>query len=426
MKKVISLLLVFVFLFSLVACNNTSTTNDPDQTTTAQTTTAQTTTVQTTDNNGGNSSTVQGKIKIGATGPLTGPAAIYGVTVNNSVKLAIDQINAIAMNEGELGVKLDFLMVDDVHDATKIPNAFSQLMQAGMQISLGTVTNSCGLLFKDYAKEANLFFLTPSATADEIVEFSNGYQMCFSDSNQGTDAAKYFNENCADKKIGIFYKADLEYSVGITNEFKAALSDSLKANIIEASFTGDTSIFDSQIDILKDCDIVFMPVYYTEASYFMSQANLVDNSIKAYYGCDGFDGIDLIDGFNINYIPQEICRFSQIDMNATEGAAKDFVDAYVAAYGEAPNEFGAAAYDSVWAIYEALKVAKSKGADISPTTSASDMCEILKGVFSDDSFVFHGITGKPEADGRSNISWNSDGTVSKEAVKVIIKEKTVG
>ncbi|MBE6531454.1 MAG: hypothetical protein E7679_05140 [Ruminococcaceae bacterium] len=424
MKKFISLFLVFIFLFSLMACNDTSTTNDPDQTTTAQTTTQ--TTAQTTDNNGGNSSTGQGKIKIGATGPLTGPAAIYGVTVNNSVKLAIDQINAIAMNEGELGMKLDFLMVDDVHDATKIPNAFSQLMQAGMQISLGTVTSRPGLEFKSLSDQYNVFFLTPSATADEIVEFSNGYQMCFSDSNQGTAAAKYFNENCADKKIGIFYKADLEYSVGITNEFKAALSDSLKANIIEASFTGYTSSFYSQIDALKDCDIVFMPVYYTEASYFMSQANLVDNSITAYYGCDGFDGIDLIDGFNINYIPQEICRFSQVDINVTEGAAKDFVDAYVTAYGEAPNEFGAAAYDSVWAIYEALKVAKSKGADISPTTSASDMCEILKGVFSDDSFVFHGITGKPEADGRSNISWNSDGTVSKEAVKVIIKEKTVG
>lgn len=424
MKKFISLLLVFVFLFSLIACNDTSTTNDPEETTAAQTTTAQTTTAQTTDNNGGISPTGQGKIKIGATGPLTGPAAIYGKIVNNSVKLAIKEINAIAMNEGELGVKLDFLMVDDVHDATKIPNAFSQLMQAGVQISLGTVTNSCGRLFKDYAKEANLFFLTPSASADEIVEFSNGYQMCFSDSNQGTAAAKFFNENFADKKIGMFYKSDDEYSVGIRNKFKAALADSLKANLTEASFTGYTSIFNSQIDALKDCEIVFMPIYYTPASEFMTQAKDVDNSITAYYGCDGFDGIDAIYGFDISRIPQEICRFSQIDINATEGAAKDFVDAYVTAYGEAPNEFGAAAYDSVWAIYEALKVAKSRGADISEATSASDMCEILKSVFSDDSFVFHGVTGKPEADGRSNVSWNSDGTVNKAPVKVIIKERS--
>ena len=53
--------------------------------------------------------------------------------------------------------------------------------------------------------------------------------MCFTDSNQGTASAEYFNRNFAGKKIGILYQADNDYSVGINNNFKANLDDSLKA-----------------------------------------------------------------------------------------------------------------------------------------------------------------------------------------------------
>ena len=51
------------------------------------------------------------------------------------------------------------------------------------------------------------------------------------------------------------------------------------------------------------------------------------------------------------------------------------------------------------------------------------MCEILKEVFNSDSFEFRGITGKCEGNEKSHISWSEDGTVVKEAIKYIVKEK---
>ena len=39
---------------------------------------------------------------IGATGPLTGDAADYGITVNNGAKIAIDEINAAGGLNGVL------------------------------------------------------------------------------------------------------------------------------------------------------------------------------------------------------------------------------------------------------------------------------------------------------------------------------------
>ena len=363
------------------------------------------------------------KIKIGLTGPLTGGASIYGIAVNNAAKLAIKEINDAG---GLDGILFELEMLDDKHDATTVENLYAKLYESGMQISLGTVTTAPGLNYKKFAKEDNVFFLTPSATGDAIPEFANGYQMCFADSNQGTAAAKFFNENYTGKKVGVFYKSDDEYSVGIYNNFKANLDASFgDISATTAPFTGNASTFDSQIQILKDCDVVFMPIYYTPASQFMTQANSVENNIQIYYGCDGFDGIDAIDGFDIKTVKQEVSYLSHFNSTATEGPAADFIAKYNAAYDEEKeplNQFGAAAYDCVYAIYEALKVAKAQGKKIEANTSASDFCEILKEVFNSDSFVFHGITGKTEGNNKSDISWSTDGTVQKEAIKYIVKE----
>ena len=360
------------------------------------------------------------KIKIGLTGPLTGGASIYGIAVKNAAQLAINEINAAG---GLDGILFDFVMLDDKHDATTVENLYAELYEGGMQISLGTVTTKPGLEFKSFSKEDNVFFLTPSATGDKIPEFENGYQMCFADSNQGTAAAKFFNDTYKGKSVGIFYKSDDEYSKGIYDNFKKNLDSSF--DVKEAPFTGDGTTFDSQIQNLKDCEVVFMPIYYDPASAFMSQAKSVDNSIKVYYGCDGFDGIDAIENFDINSIPQEVSYLSHFNSTATEGPAADFIKKYNDAYDEAKeplNQFGAAAYDCVYAIFEALKVAKADGEKINANTSASDFCDILKGVFTSDTFEFHGISGKTEGNNKSTISWGADGTVQKEAIKYIVKE----
>ncbi|MBO5295715.1 MAG: ABC transporter substrate-binding protein, partial [Clostridia bacterium] len=249
--------------------------------------------------------------------------------------------------------------------------------------------------------------------------------MCFADSNQGTAAAKFFNENYKGKTVGVFYKSDDENSDGIYKNFKQALDASF--SLVEATFTGEASTFDSQIQLLKNCDIVFMPIYYTPASQFMKQANSVENSISVYYGCDGFDGIDAIEGFDISTVKQEVSYLSHFNSNATEGPAAEFIAKYKARYDvskEPVNQFGAAAYDCVYAIYEALKVAKNNGKEITANISASDLCNILTEVFNSDSFVYRGITGKCDGNERSYISWSTDGTVQKEAIKYIVKEKT--
>ena len=361
-----------------------------------------------------------GTIKIGFSGPLSGDAAMYGIAVKNSAQMAIDEINA---KGGLNGVKFELIFRDDVHDATNIERNFTQLLADGMQISLGTVTTKPGLAFKALAKEQNLFYLTPSASGDDIPVPSMGYQMCFADSSQGKAAADFLNRDYAGKKIGVFYKSDDDYSKGIYEKFELTLSAELKANMVVASFTTGTSTdFSAQVNALKDCDVIFMPIYYTPASLFMTQGVGIVKANAIYYGCDGLDGIDAITGFDITTIPQKISYLSHFNSNATTGAAAKYIADYKAKFGEtAPlNQFGAAAYDCVYAIYEALKVANAES-EISADLSPAEYTAILTKVFN-GGFVFHGVTGEATASGKSDISWNANGYVNKTAVSYVVKE----
>ena len=349
---------------------------------------------------------------IGVSGPLTGDAAIYGVAVKNAAQMAVDEINAAG---GLNGIKFKLVATDDMHKADKVSTNYSSMLEGGMQVSLGTVTTAPGLEFKNLANDDNVFFLTPSASGDKIPEFPNGYQMCFADGNQGKVAAEFVNKHYDGQTIGAFYKSDEDYSKGIFKQFKENLSSSI--TVIETSFSNaNATDFSVQRDTLKDCKFIFMPTYYGPASTFMQQAKDVLAADAVYYGCDGFDGIDNIKGFDINTIPQKITMLSQFNSKATDGAAKTFIDKYVEKFGkETLNQFGASAYDCVYAIYGAMKKAIDSGKEIPVTISASDLCDILKEQFEGGYTLENAVTG-------DKITWDKSGYVNKSAIQYVIKE----
>ena len=347
---------------------------------------------------------------IGLSGPLTGPAAIYGLGVQNGAQLAVDEINAAG---GLNGIKFKLEATDDMHDATKVATNYSSLLEKGMQVSLGCVTSAPCAEWTNLSHEDNVFFLTPSASNDDIPKYDNGYQMCFADGNQGKAAAEYVNENFAGQTIGVFYKSDDNYSNGIFEQFKKNVSSDV--TLVSTVFTdaGATS-FDSQINELKDCKFIFMPIYYTPASLFMTQAKGVIADDAVYYGCDGFDGIDTIEGFDLSSVPQQVSMLSHFNSKATDGKTAEFIKTFTDKYGtDTLNQFAASAYDCVYAIYQAMSEAKVD--DV--TISASDLCDILKDKFQNGFAFKNAVTG-----GGNDVTWDANGYVNKTAIKFIIKE----
>ena len=355
--------------------------------------------------------TAEGTIVIGLSGPLTGEVASYGLGVQNAANMAVEEINAKGGLFGKIKFRLESM--DDKAEPSQVATTYSALLNKGMQISLGCVTSGACAEFAKAAKGDGVFFLTPSASNDDIPKGSNAYQMCFADGNQGAASAEYVNANYTGKTIGILYCAGDNYSEGIYSQFKDKLDQSI--TVVEASFSKDATDFSSQVSILKDCEFVFMPIYYGPASKFMIEAKKHENSMKIFYGCDALSGIDTIEGFDT--IPQEISYLSEFDANSSEEATKTFVESYKAKFnGETPSQFAAAAYDCVYALYEALNAAgESK---VSASMSAEQFCQVLKEQF-DGSFTYSGVTG-------SNMKWTRStsgaGYVEKTATKFVVKE----
>ncbi len=358
-------------------------------------------------------------IVIGLSGPLTGGAATYGIAVENSAKMAIDEINAAGGLKN--GVLLSLASYDDAHDSTKVATNYAAMDEAGMQVALGCVTSNPCLEFVKLSNDNKVFFLTPSASANSVVESGNhAYQMCFADDNQGKVAAEYVNTLQKEGKLGklgILYKTGDPYSEGIYNQFVASLDASIGTPVV-ATFTGadETVNFDTQVTTLKDCEFIFMPIYYTPAAAFMGAAKGKVADSAVYYGCDGFDGIDTsVEGFDITQIPQAVHMLSHFNSKATEGKAADYIAKYKEAYPNGPlNQFGASAYDCVYALVAAMNKAIDEGKEITADIAAADLCEILTEQFK-AGFPFSGATG-------DNITWDADGFVAKEAIAYVIKD----
>ena len=357
----------------------------------------------------GNKTSGSGEFVIGMSGPLTGGAAVYGVAVQNAAQMAVDEINAAG---GLNGIKFKLIATDDQNDPTKVATNYATLLEKGVHVSLGTVTTKPGIEFKSLSKQDNLFFLTPSASGDDVPEFVNGYQMCFADSDQGKVAAEYVNTLNLDK-IGVFFKSDDPYSDGIYKNFTANLKKEI--TVVETQFTdANATDFSAQITQLKECSFIFMPIYYQPAAIFMKQAKDIMAKDAIYYGCDGFDG--LAGEMDLTTITQEVSMLSHFDANSKEGKAGEFISKYTEKFGtETLNQFGASAYDCVYALYGAMKELIDEGKDVTPETSASDLCEMLKAKFNGGFTFAEGATGK-------NITWHETGKVNKVATKYTLKE----
>ena len=341
MKKTIAVVMAaLMLLVGAVACTATQTPAATTQNTGDST--AQTESTGTTQT---------GVIKIGATGPLTGGAAIYGLACQRAAQIAVDEINALG------GLQFELRYEDDAHDAEKAVNAYNALKDWGVMATLGSVTTAPALQTSQLCFEDGIFFLTPSASAATVTEGKdNAFQMCFIDPTQGTAGADYIKEKNLGTKIAVIYKNDEDYSTYIYQNF-AAEAEKLGLEIVSTTtFTADSqSDFSVQLGDAQanGADLVFLPMYYEPASLILAQANQMGYA-PTFFGVDGMDGILTMEGFDAK-LAEGVILMTPFDANADDEKTKSFVKKYNDAWGEDPNQFGADAYDCVYAIYQACQ-----------------------------------------------------------------------
>lgn len=339
--------------------------------------------------------------KVGGIGPVTGGAAVYGQAVKNATELAVNEINALG------GVQFEFQFEDDEHDAEKSVNAYNSLKDWGMQMLLGTVTSAPCIAVAAETANDNMFQLTPSGSAVECVQNPNTFRVCFSDPNQGTASAQYIGENKIATKIGVIYDSSDVYSSGIYEKFAAEAANQGLEIVSAEAFTADSKTdFTVQLQKAKDAgaELVFLPIYYTEASLILTQANGMGFA-PMFFGCDGLDGLLNVEGFDTS-LAEGVMLLTPFAADSDDELTQKFVAAYKEAYGDTPNQFAADAYDGMYAIKAAIE--KS---GVTPDMSVSDICDAMEVAMTEISI--DGLTGE-------GMTWTADGEPNKapKAVKI--------
>ena len=383
MKKIITVLLAIMCMFTLCACG------------------------------GGGGDTPAGDngdgtitIKIGGSGPLTGDAAAYGLAVRNAAQIAVDEVNA-----SDSKIKFDFKMEDDEASGEKAVTAYGILYDWGMQVSLFTVTSGSGAAVAANYDEDKIFAITPSGSSTDLVytgskNYAGNFQMCFTDPNQGIVSVQYIKGKFASSKIGVIYKNDDVYSAGVYDKFKAE-AETEKLDVVYVGTFDDSNAtdFNTQLAACQaaGADLVYLPIYYQPASLVLAQAKAMDYA-PVFFGIDGMDGILTLDGFD-TALAEGVYQLTPFDASSSDANVKHFVDAYEAKYGETPNQFAADAYDCIYAIKKALE---NIGLD---NIDPDNLYEPMIAQFT--SMSFDGITG-------SGMTWAANGEVNKLPKAVII------
>ena len=395
-KRFLSLGLAMAMAASLTACGSSSSTTETTTAAAADATTAA----------AGESTAASGEVfKIGGIGPVTGAAAVYGLAVKNGAQIAVDEINA---DGGINGYQIEFNFQDDEHDAEKSVNAYNTLKDWGMQMIMGTVTSAPCVAVADKTMADNMFQITPSGSSVECAQNPNVFRVCFSDPDQGAASATYIAENKLADKIAVIYDSSDVYSSGIYERFASEAANHGLDIVAAEAFTADSNKdFSTQLQKAKDAgaDLVFLPIYYTEASLILNQANTMGYAPK-FFGCDGMDGILQVDNFDTK-LAEGLMLLTPFAADADDELTQKFVTAYKEKYGETPIQFAADAYDAIYAIKAA-----AEEAGITPETSVSDTCDKMKEAML--KVTVNGLTGE-------NMTWTEDGEPHKapKAVKVV-------
>ena len=402
-KKLLSLSLAAAMTMGLAACGSTASTD----TASSEAASEAASTAATTEAAGEGSGAYTGTpIKIGGIGPVTGGAAVYGQAVKNAEELAVKEINAA--NGSDV---FDWKFEDDEHDAEKSVNAYNTLKDWGLQVLAGPVTTTPSIAVAAETANDNLFMMTPSASAPTVIESGdNVFQICFTDPNQGVASADYIADNKLGTKVGIIYDSSDAYSSGIYEKFKAeAAAKNLEIVTAEAFTADNTSDLSTQVAKCQEAgaDLVFLPIYYQEASQILIAANKSGYE-PVFFGCDGMDGILDLEGFDAS-LAEGLMLMTPFNAWGEDERTVKFVSEYQALAGGIPNQFAADGYDCIYAIYQACQQS-GVTADMGP----QEVCEKLTKVFTDGSFAVDGLTG-------SGMHWQTNGEVSKDPVVVKVE-----
>ncbi|MFO0830583.1 MAG: ABC transporter substrate-binding protein [Phycisphaerales bacterium] len=339
-------------------------------------------------------------IKVGHYGALTGAQATFGVSTDNGIKLAIQEVNAA----GGVVMKGTKHRVELVSDDTegkpeKAGTVVTKLItKDGVVAVLGEVASGVSMQGAPVCQQYGVPMITPSSTNPAVTQKGDMiFRVCFLDPFQGYAGAKFMLEDLKLKKAALLFDQAAPYSVGLKDEFAKALKAMGGEVVSEQAYSAGAADFNAQLTRIRESnpDVIYIPGYYSDIAAIAIQARKLGMK-QPLLGGDGWDSEEL--GKNAGDAIEGCFYTNHYAVDNPTPEITRFVGEYQKAYGGAtPDGLAALGYDAAKVLFAAMEKAG--------TTEGQQLRGAIAGTKD-----FPGVTG--------SITLNADRDAVKPAVVV--------
>ena len=295
------------------------------------------------------SSGAKNAAKIGFTAALTGGAAAYGKSEEEGVRLAVEEIN----KKGDFPI--DLLVEDTKAVPADSMNATKKLIQEKVSLIIGPMTSNEAKAAGPIIQNAKVPSLEISVTAENITDIGDCiFRNSVPESKNIPQTVKKTHKLLGYKTAAILYAHDNEQHVTAQKYFQKTMEEEGVQVIDVETFGSKDSEYSAQLTNIqhKTPDVIVVCSYYQEGSRILKKMREMGMD-QPVLGDNGFVSPEL--GKMAGAAADNVYVSSMWSADRKDEKVQKFVENYTKAYGRAPDQFAASAYDGVYMAMDAMQ-----------------------------------------------------------------------
>lgn len=295
------------------------------------------------------SSGAKNAAKIGFTAALTGGAAAYGKSEEEGVRLAVEEIN----KKGDFPI--DLLVEDTKAVPADSMNATKKLIQEKVSLIIGPMTSNEAKAAGPIIQNAKVPSLEISVTAENITDIGDCiFRNSVPESKNIPQTVKKTHKLLGYKTAAILYAHDNEQHVTAQKYFQKTMEEEGVQVIDVETFGSKDSEYCAQLTNIqhKAPDVIVVCSYYQEGSRILKKMREMGMD-QPVLGDNGFVSPEL--GKMAGAAADNVYVSSMWSADRKDEKVQKFVENYTKAYGRAPDQFAASAYDGVYMAMDAMQ-----------------------------------------------------------------------
>lgn len=295
------------------------------------------------------SSGAKNAAKIGFTAALTGGAAAYGKSEEEGVRLAVEEIN----KKGDFPI--DLLVEDTKAAPADSMNATKKLIQEKVSMIIGPMTSNEAKAAGPIIQNAKVPSLEISVTAENITDIGDCiFRNSVPESKNIPQTVKKTHKLLGYKTAAILYAHDNEQHVTAQKYFQKTMEEEGVQVIDVETFGSKDSEYSAQLTNIqhKAPDVIVVCSYYQEGSRILKKMREMGMD-QPVLGDNGFVSPEL--GKMAGAAADNVYVSSMWSADRKDEKVQKFVENYTKAYGRAPDQFAASAYDGVYMAMDAMQ-----------------------------------------------------------------------